>query len=352
MLTRKSGERCLEKYALYYAPHLMATLILSKLDDLEVYRRHFMDAPGWRPYVRGVCLRHRLLPCQTIRAGLPGTYPTFIVDERWVIKFFGRQFDGETAFATEREAARLLAKDGSFPAPRVLAQGWLLPGERGWPWPYLIYEFVPGISIGEVYGWVSLADQLGLARELGKMARRLHALPLDDSPLFRPSWEPYLGTLRLQARRCQENHRQWGLLPERLVDQIEAFLLPAERLLEPGAPPHLIHADLTRDHLLGRLEGGRWRTLGLIDFGDAMTGSLYYELIALHLDLFACDTRLLSAFLDAYGASEAAHPDFPRKAMCTTLLHSFNVLECVRLVRPRLFQADTLDEMASLLWKG
>ena len=324
---------------------------LAQFDTLDFYQRSFMDARAWRPYVRVVCFRHRLLPCQAVR-WLAGTYPTFIVDERRVVKFFGQLFDGELAFATEREAARLLAKDGSFPAPRVLAEGRLLAGETGWLWPYLIYEFVPGISMGEVDHQVAPADMPGMAHELGKLTRRLHALPLEDSALFRPTWEFYLDTLRLQARGCQENHRRWGTLPERLVEQIEAFLLPVDTLIEASMPPHFIHADLTRDHLIGRLQGGRWQTLSLIDFGDAMVGSLYYELIALHLDLFACDPRLLGAFLQSYGADEASRPDFPRKAMSTTLLHCFNVLECVRLACPSLLQVDTLDELAILLWKG
>jgi len=373
--------------------------LLSLLDDLEAYGRDFMDVRGWRPYVRTVCLRHRLLPCQAVRAGVAGSYPTFIVDERWVVKFFGRLFDGELAFATEREAARLLARDGSFPVPRLAAQGYLQalpvlagkdahlppdsrlqpdataiygpakasakapnpvkgdsaflqPGETDWPWPYLIYEFLPGVSLGEVYPLIAFDDHLALAHDLGKLARRLHRLPLDDSPLFRPTWDAYLEYMRSQAGRCVENHRRWGLLPERLVGQIEAFLLPPEQLLDTDLPPHWIHADLTRDHLLGQLDGGHWQTSGLIDFGDARIGSLYYELVALHLALFAGDPRLLNAFLLAYGPEEADRPDFSRRAMSTTLLHQFNVLECIQLTRPSLFQVETLQEMADLLWKG
>jgi hygromycin-B 7''-O-kinase len=325
---------------------------LFQSGDIEAYPRGFMDARGWNPYVRSVCLRHRLLPCQVVRAGLPGTYPTFVVDERWVVKFFGQLFGGELAFAAEREAARLLATHGSFPAPRVVAQGHLLPGESDWTWPYLVYEFVPGISLGEVYGLVTFADKLDLARDLGKLTHRLHALSLDNSPLFRPIWEPFLDFLRSQTARCLENHRRWGILPERLVGQIDMFLLPPEELVDTRLPPHWIHADLTRDHLLGRLEGGRWRTSGLIDFGDALVGNLYYELVTLHLDLFAGDTRLLDAFLLAYGTGAADRPDFSRRAMSTALLHPFNVLECVHLIRPSLFQVETLQEMADLLWKG
>jgi hypothetical protein len=54
---------------------------LDALDTLDSYRHLFMDARFWQPYVRQVCARHSL-SCSTIRAGTPGTFPVFIVDDR------------------------------------------------------------------------------------------------------------------------------------------------------------------------------------------------------------------------------------------------------------------------------
>ena len=56
-----------------------------------------------------------------------------------------------------------------------------------------------------------------------------------------------------------------------------------------------------------------WTSLAIIDFGDARIGDIYTELNALHLDLFARDKRLLSAFLDAYGMDPWLAEDFARK---------------------------------------
>ena len=90
---------------------------LEPLKNLDGYRRYFMDVDYWRPYVQIVCQRHQLTPYQTIRTGLPGCYPTFIVDDRWVVKFFGQLFDGALAFEAEKEVNQL--------------KGCLNPGEKG-----------------------------------------------------------------------------------------------------------------------------------------------------------------------------------------------------------------------------
>ncbi len=102
--------------------------------------------------------------------------------------------------------------------------------------------------------------------------------------------------------------------------------------------------------MLGRLEGGRWHSLALIDFGDAMPGNLYYELVALHLDLFHGDKRLLAAYLDAYGLDEPARRQLPVRAMNMALLHRFNVLEPVFEHNPNLRLIPTLNELADVLW--
>ena len=76
---------------------------------------------------------------------------------------------------------------------------------------------------------------------------------------------------------------------------------------------------------MGKLDGGRWTSLAIIDFGDAMTGDLLYELAALHLDLFHGERDMLAAFLRAYGIPEAGWPELARKALATALLHRFDV---------------------------
>jgi hygromycin-B 7''-O-kinase len=192
-------------------------------------------------------------------------------------------------------------------------------------------------------GQVPLQNRLRAARELGDTVRRIHALPLQGSPVFPNSHAPYLRFLEQQRAGVVERQRAWGSLPSHLLAGIDEFIPPPEALVDRTRSPHLIHADLTRDHLLGRLENGRWTNLAIIDFGDAMTGSLLYELCALHLDLFGSDKRLLAAFLEAYDMSTLS----PRIALATVLLHQFNMFAALP---EEMLEVETLEELAERLY--
>jgi hygromycin-B 7''-O-kinase len=113
---------------------------------------------------------------------------------------------------------------------------------------------------------------------------------------------------------------------------------------------YLIHADLTRDHILGHFTGDRWELEALIDFGDAMPGDIFYELSALHLDAFDCDKRLLDAFLESYGLDVNDQKDFATKCMSAALQHQFDIFSPLFERFPGLHQVGSLDEMAGFLW--
>ena len=321
---------------------------LQALHTIEGYRRYFIDADYWRPHLERVCARHRLTTRPRLRTGLAGSFPTFIVDDRWVIKFFGRLFEGGLAFETERQLNQLITASGQIPAPALLDVGRLFPASKDWSWPYLIFEFVPGVSIGEVYAQVGFEDKLQVARWMGQITQTLHQLPPDS--LSPPLREAYHALIRAQYRRCAAIHRAAGVVPEAILRQIDAYLPPLDDLLDPARASLLIHADLTKDHLLGRLAAGRWRSHYLIDFGDAMVGDLAYELVALHLDLFDGDKRLLAAYLEAYGLDAATRRALPKRAMALTLLHRFEVLEAIYEHFPAVRAATRLEDLTGLLW--
>ena len=318
---------------------------LDQLDRLDRYVALFTDAAFFCPYVEEVCRRHALEPDNPVRVGVPGTCPVFIVAGRWLVKFFGRLFDGERAFSVERAAAALLSEHPVMPVPRLLGEGALDPPGAAWPWPYLIYEYIDGISIGEVFDRISLEDRLRVVRQMGRWTRALHSLPIPPGGPFAADFGPHLQFLEAQHPGCAQRLKGWGSFPERLLPQVAEYLLAAEALILPGEAVHLIHADLTTDHLLGRLDGGRWTSLAVIDFGDAVTGGLLYELAALHSGLLAGDRALLEAFLDAYGYSGPTGPDFARRAMTCSLLHQFDVFNGLDR-----FPVDSLEELGEKIW--
>ncbi|MBN2386892.1 MAG: aminoglycoside phosphotransferase family protein [Anaerolineales bacterium] len=310
---------------------------LATLQTLDGYRRGFMDPVVWRPFVERVCQGHGWT-CERVRPGLAGTFPTFIVDEQRVVKFFGPRFDGETCWRVEVEAAGLVEGSATIPIAPVRAAGPLGPG-----WQYLVMDCVPGLSIGAVYAQLPFDDKLALASWLGTALRTMHRIAVPA--------ESALPRLRLEQMRAwftgrwAEERRNW---PQHLAVQVEAYL-EAQAGLAQGGADNFIHADLTCDHILGQVQDGHWVTRAVIDFGDALLGNIYYELAALHLDLFACDKRLLQVFLEAYGLSPG--PDFAHQAMATSLLHQFGVYEPLFTWKPELQETRTLEELAERLWK-
>jgi hygromycin-B 7''-O-kinase len=317
-------------------------------DTVAQYGAAFTDAAIWAPYVRVVCARHGISAGE-IRAGLAGTFPTFIVDERYVVKLFGDLFDGRQRHAIELDVYDVLAELAHVPAPRRIADGVLFDDGQVWNWPYIISTFVRGASLGEAYESLSAQGRRELGRELGSLVRELHGAPMRDPRALDASGEGFRDLIRRQRACCVDQHREWGSLPERLIEQIDAYLPSADDLLNTSAPFCLIHADITEDHVLGYAHGGHWQLTGIIDYGDAYMGDPAYELVALHLGAFACDKTMLGAFLAGY-ADSAAFPDLVLRAMSYSLLHEFNVMAQVFSRVPAAADAESLEELADLLW--
>ncbi len=326
-------------------------MTLDLLDEIQNYRKYFMDADFWEPYVASA-MEQVKLPYKVMRGGNPGTCPTFIIDDAYVIKFYGRLFDGENSFYAELYANGLVKRQVEFPIPALVAQGKLYEGDYHWKWPYLIYEYLDGISIGEAWGDLSLIERQDVSSEMGHMVGALHMIALGENGYFDPNWDAFRNFLETQQTNLLESMKNSGWLPFQLWKQLDAFLLPLDQLIELEMKPYLIHADLTRDHILGKVKDGKWKTLGVIDFGDARVGNLFYELIALHLDLFQGEKQMLRVFLENYGFEMSSDKNFSKKAMNMTLLHRFGENILMDLFRrcPFLEYISTLDELAEEIW--
>lgn len=315
----------------------------------EDYVRAFTDPVFWRPYVEAVCERHGLGPCREVRAGFPGTHAVFLVDGRYAVKLYTHLFGAERDAAVEREVYGAIARAADVPAPALIASGELFLEGDGWRWPYIVTTVVPGERFGAVREQLALEARLEVAGYLGPLVRQVHGLPTDDVMLG-PARDDYLRFLHERREGCGTRHRAWGSLPGRLTDQIDAYLLPVDELVDRSNPPVLLHGDLTEDHLLGEWRDRRWVPTGLIDFGDARTGEWLYDLIALHIDLFQCDRPLLQAFLSAYGAEIGPRERFVRRMLCLTLLFPFNIFGTVMRAVPEAADSADLNELAALLW--
>src|SRR5262245_31491658 len=179
------------------------------------YGRRFTDPVFWRPLVAAICARHELGPCAELRAGLPGTNPVFVVDEAYAVKLYVDLFNGAESYPVERATYELVARAPGLPAPALIAAGDLFDRAEGWPWPYIVTQAIPGLSLGE--SEVSYADRLALATWLGPVVHRIHTLPLDKAGPLRPNWDDFAAFLAGQRAAASANHAGWGRLPARLV---------------------------------------------------------------------------------------------------------------------------------------
>ncbi len=342
------------------------------LTDYTFYARHFTDARLWSPYVRQVC-RRLGFDCQDVNPGVTGTFPTFIAgpgtpgtnpaQASVVVKFFGKLYDGAESCVVERVMGQF-CRQAALPisSPSILAAGQLEED-----WKYLIFEGVPGLSIGEVRPQLSAHAWGGVAAHMGQFMRALHTrsageMPCQPGARFGQGWQSFTAFLAGQLKICTANHLKWHDLPEGLTDQIPGYVLPLDELIDLSSTPHLIHADLTADHLLGNpvssasgevpiplpvASGMEWESRAVIDWGDARLGNILYELVALHVDLFKVDRSLLQACLESYGLPEFYRSGFARRAMCMLLLHPFPMPGWVYAPHR---EVGTLDELADQLF--
>jgi hygromycin-B 7''-O-kinase len=279
---------------------------------------------------------------------MAGTNPVFIVNGTVVVKLFTDLFGGPLSAPTELACYQLLTHDPAFPAPSLLAHGELFAD--GWPWPYVVTSVMPGMSLGEAGDHANPDDRRAAAAFLGRALRRLHDIPLGPDGPLAGTWDRFAAFLTQQRQQVVDRYGSKDLLSQSLGNQLNTILPSAEELIDRTDRPLLIHADLNRDHLLGTVEPGGWRPTGIIDFGDAMMGSFFYELQALHIGLFRCEGELLRIFLNAYNPPAPLLRDLPRRATAMMLLHRFDMLETALQAVPAIREAQTLDALAALVW--
>jgi hygromycin-B 7''-O-kinase len=289
------------------------------------YGDHLGDASYWGAYVDMAVAGSRL-PTDRLEVPFVGTFPTFLVGEL-VVKLFGEAFDGARCYETELAMYGLLADHSEIPAPSLVAVGELFPGAEEWSWPYLVTRRLSGEPVRVLDR--SRSDLTAIASRLGEVAGQLHRL-IPPAPI---ASREVISALR---RSAPERLKRFGL-PRHLLEQVPEYL-------DDGlAPPVLVHADITADHVFldrGRLEG-------IIDWGDAMVADRYYEFVAVYLDALAGSPELFRAFLDGYGLREDDH--LGSRCLRGILEFQFDAIKRVKQL-VNLDSVANLDELAERLY--
>lgn len=126
-------------------------------------------------------------------------------------------------------------------------------------------------------------------------------------------------------------------LPPHLVEQVSDYLIDAP------APSVLVHADITDDHVF--LNGGGLQPV--IDWGDAIVATPYYEFVAVYLDALAGSRELFWRFLDSYHLDRDGR--FPVHALQAVLEFQFDAVTRVKEL-VNLDSVRELDELAERLF--
>lgn len=294
-------------------------------DSIDSYGARLGDVAYWRPYAEAALAESGLSDVALV-SGFEGTYPT-LVGQRLVVKLFGYFPGWRESVAAELATSRVIEKVDEISAPKIVASGSLFAGAEA-DWPFLIMERLSGKAWREAELGAAAAGSV--AWQLGSQIRHLHDSGPVDLPGGRADW------ITAHGGEAARRHREWGTLPDHLIDQIPEYLHSYRAECRS-----LVHADLTEDHLF--VEGNR--LLGIIDWGDAMVTDPFYELVALHLGAFAGDRRLLGRFLTGYDWQ--LDDGFADHALQVTLMHQF---DCFRSVAHLAKATGSLKDLAMEIW--
>jgi hygromycin-B 7''-O-kinase len=219
-------------------------------------------------------------------------------------------------------------------------------GEYG-AWTYLIMSRVTGASLEDVWPALGEVDRCDLLVQIGALIAEVQRVPPGSLIDLEPSWAD---RLRDQRAGCVARHRERGL-PAALVDELDRYLDRVAGALPAGAPPVLLTGEYTPENLLVAHDSGRWRIVGLIDFGDVTTGPAEYDLIGPGTFLAAGDPARLRALLEGRGyAHEDLTPRLRDCLMALLLLHRHSDLHLQLRIERWHERAGTLDELAAIVW--
>jgi hygromycin-B 7''-O-kinase len=214
-------------------------------------------------------------------------------------------------------------------------------------WTYLIMSRLAGASLDDVWPALDEVDRCDLLAQIGALIAEVQRVPPGSLVDLQPRWAD---RLRDQRAGCVTRHRERGL-PAVLVDGLDAFLDRAADALPVGAPPVLLTGEYTPENLLVARDHGRWRIVGLIDFGDATTGPAEYDLLGPGTFLAAGDPVRLRALLEGRGyAHQDLTPRLRDRLMALLLLHRHSDLPVQVRIEGWRERARTLDELAAIVW--
>ena len=303
----------------------------------EEYRALRFEEPLWRPLVHEVLDRHDI--ARPARLVMTSSVHVVAVAGAVVVKLY-QPLPERDACAVEAAALQLLGRHG-LPVPELLAAGVLFPGAPRFRWPYCVLSTLAGRPLDERP--ITTADRQRTAAFLGDFLRRMHRIQPPAGRFEAP------GFLAGRLSACIQEHRQRGILPAHLLDQLDRFLAATRPIALAGHAPVLAHGDLHAGNVYvdGLLD--HVRPVGVLDFNDVRLLDPHYDLVVVHLRALDGDISLLRNLLDAYGWG---HPGrgWPQRMLALSLAHDFDEVGALFQREATWQSVASLDDLARRLW--
>jgi aminoglycoside phosphotransferase (APT) family kinase protein len=216
----------------------------------------------------------------------------YLANDAWIFRFPRRR---EVARGLELEVGWMRLVAGSLAGSALRVPEFEKLGRPGPSFPYRFagYRALPGVEADRVPA--GRLDQGRLARALGELFSRLHAIPAETAARLgvepdRAGPEEWLAALVERADVIRP------LLPRDLLASSAPWLSgAAERPPPYSGPPRLIHNDIGPQNIL--IDAATGQPRALIDFGDVALGDPALDLVGLQCWLGrAFVTRLLENY--------------------------------------------------------
>ncbi|EGC32612.1 hypothetical protein DICPUDRAFT_155396 [Dictyostelium purpureum] len=431
----------------------------EKFKEFEFKNNQFVhsfdDEKYWNPIVIKLLKYNKLIDQDIQESSLDiqmptsGQSPVFIVDNKFVVKFYCSELSGGEKSWSNEIYVYLKIKENEIlhsRFPKLLSSGKINQvletpvNEDEWKWPYIVTEFLQDkLNLQDVqevpealpypYNFPSPDDDENddedddeeedtlIAEEkliefLNQTVYQLHSIDIDQSNAdsnqnikdFYSSgsdkWLPWKKYLKEIEKKYIYNHWNWNGLPVHIRSQMESYL-PNDiyQLIDTTLEPCFIHGDLTDENVLGiekstvilnkqpqpptnKIKNSKkiqfqnkikpsntktvniWEPTHLIDLGDSQIGDRWYELVSLHISLFAGNKTRLRSFLENYklkfidGSSKSwleyynQNPEsFIKRAMSYTLIHHCDAITTITRHYPNYRNAQNINELSKLIWE-
>lgn len=300
----------------------------------EDFTRFFKD-DSWRAIAETVCREHKISYKNLGRAE-HGENVVFLVDERFVLKFFTPFKNG---FRRERIALERARGKSFINVPEVLFAG-AIEG-----FDYLITNQFQGTSMTREH-WLKLKDRQQI-EFVSLLARGLKELHSHDTEAFAFDWQKFI---EHQVATVFERQKASGANVEWL-ERLPVYFEENLKLLPQNSKDVFQHGDVHFGNLRLVETDGKWEISGLFDFADSLKGFHEYEFVAVGVLMMQGQGEIQREFFRAYGYKDSdLTEDFRRRLMLLTILYEHSSLRryAARL-NPEAFSY-TLDELERAIW--